>query len=186
MVGFGHWHCWGGATTAWLICRLCSRRGCVGLLVLLPDLGLLKMGLLVLVSTWMCGSVGVVAGFGSIKGGFVGVGVDVGVWVYWCCCRIWIYWRWVCWYWCRRECVGLLVLVPAWVCGFVGGIAGVGVWVCWWCCPRGYVSLFVLLPDLSLLKVGLLVVLPAWVCGSVGGLPSWVCGSISGVAGVVC
>ena len=76
--------------------------------MLLPDLGLLKVGLLVLVSTWVCGSIGVVAGFGSVKGGFVGVGTGVGVWV--------------CWWCCQRGCVGLLL---AWKCGSVGGAIGV-------------------------------------------------------------
>jgi hypothetical protein len=36
----------------------------VGLLVLLPDLGLLRVGLLVLVPVWVCGSVGGVTGMG--------------------------------------------------------------------------------------------------------------------------
>ena len=86
----------------------CCRRGCVGLLVLLSDLGLLKVGLLVLVPTWVCGFVGSVAGFGSVEGGSVGGVASVSVWVYWWCCR--------------RGCVGLLL---PWVCGSVGGADGV-------------------------------------------------------------
>ena len=46
---------------------------------------------------WVCGFVGVVVGFGSIEGGFVGIVAGVGVWV--------------CWWCCQRGCVGMLVLV---------------------------------------------------------------------------
>ena len=45
----------------------------------------------VMFPTWVCGSVGVVARFGFVEDGFVGVGVDMDVWVCWCCCRIWVY-----------------------------------------------------------------------------------------------
>ena len=46
--------------------------------------------------------------------GLVWVGLPAWVWVY-------------CWWCCRRGCVGLMVVLPAWVGGFDGGAAGVGV-----------------------------------------------------------
>ena len=54
---------------------------------------------LVMLPAWVCGSIGVVVGFGFVEGGpIVGGVAGVGVWV---CC-----W-WCCW------------------CGCVGGVAGV-------------------------------------------------------------
>ena len=55
------------------------------------------MGLLVVLLAWVCGSVGVVIGFESVKGGSVGGVAGMGVWV-------------CCW----RGCVDLLVVLPAW------------------------------------------------------------------------
>ena len=51
---------------------------------------------------WVCGSIGVIVGFGFVEGGpIVGGVAGVGVWV---CC-------WWCW-WC--GCLGVLVVLLTW------------------------------------------------------------------------
>ena len=108
------------------------------------DLGFLEIGDLEL----LCLGCVVSVEDGSVVGGVAGMGV------------------WVCWWCFRRGCVGLLVVLLAWVCGsivggvagvgvsllmvflawvcgFVGGATGVGVWLCWWCCWHGCVGLLV-------------------------------------------
>uniref|UniRef100_A0A2N9J956 Transmembrane protein n=1 Tax=Fagus sylvatica TaxID=28930 RepID=A0A2N9J956_FAGSY len=70
---------------------------------------------------------------GSVAGGAAGVGVGVDLLLGLAPAWVWV----CCWWCCRLGCVGLMVVLPAWVCGFDGGAAGVG--------------------------VGLMVVLPAWV-----------------------